>query len=130
MGGRLKKFVDEWVGKIQDPFVLGMVQGQLLQFSCKPPLVKPTYKCKVKIPKTQKGLMAMEINSILSEGMIEVGQRNKRFFIHPFMIPKKNEESHFIINLRILQLLQGLKFVLSLEKCQLEPTQRFTDLGL
>ena len=31
---------------------------------------------------------------------------------------------------RVVQLLQRLGFVLSLEKCQLEPTQEFTHLGL
>ena len=31
---------------------------------------------------------------------------------------------------RVVQLLQRLGFILSLEKCQLEPTQEFTHLGL
>ena len=31
---------------------------------------------------------------------------------------------------RVVELLQILGFVLSLEKCQLEPTQEFTHLGL
>ena len=73
--------------------MLGTVEANLLQFTCKPPLVKPTYKWKIKTPKTQEGTMASESSSMLSEGTIEVGQVNKEFFTHPFIIPKKKKKT-------------------------------------
>ena len=102
MEGRLKKFADKLMGIIQDPFMLDTIQGHLLQFNQKLPVVKPTHKCKIKVPKTQESMMASEIRSMLSESTIAVGQGNKGFFTHPFLIPKTNEESHFIMNLKPL----------------------------
>ena len=40
VGEQLKEFIDEWVHITQDPFMLGTVQGHLLQFSYKHPLEK------------------------------------------------------------------------------------------
>ena len=34
---RLREFAHKWMGITQDPFVLGTIQGHLLQFSQKPP---------------------------------------------------------------------------------------------
>ena len=82
--------------------MLGTIQGHLLQFSQKPPLIKVTSKCKVKVPKAQETTMTSEVSSMLSEGTIELGPGNKGFFAYPFLIPKKNRESHFIMNLKPL----------------------------
>ena len=82
--------------------MLGTTQGHLLQFSQKPSLIKPTHKCKVKVPKTQKSMMTSEVSSMLSEGTIKFGPGNKVFFTYPFLISKKNGESHFIMNLKLL----------------------------
>ena len=79
-------------------FVTIYIQSQI------PPL-KPTCKCKVKIPKTQDSMMASEVRSVLSRDTIEVGPGNKAFFTYPFLIPKKNGESCFVMNLKPLNLL-------------------------
>ena len=65
-------------------------QGHLLQFNQKSPLVKPTHKCEVKVPKTQESMMTSEDSSMLSEITIDVGPENKGFFTYPWLNPKKN----------------------------------------
>ena len=84
------------------PFVFSTIQGHLLQFSQKASLVKPTCKCEVKVPKMQKSIMTSEVTSVLSDGAIEAGPGNKGFLTYPFLISKKNKESHFIMNLKLL----------------------------
>ena len=73
-----------------------------MQFNQKTPLLKPTLKCEVKEPKTEESIMASEVKSVLFEYTMEVGPGNKGFFMYPFLIPKKNGESHFIMNLKLL----------------------------
>ena len=46
--------------------------------------------------------MASEIRSMLSKDTIEAGPGNKGVFTYPFLITKKNGESHFIMNLTML----------------------------
>ena len=64
--------------------MLDMVKGHLLQLICKPPLMKPTHKCAVKIPWTHEATMASEINSMLSKGTTEVGPGNKGSLHTPY----------------------------------------------
>ena len=71
------------------PLWLGTIQGHLLQFNQKPPLVKPTWKCEVKEPKTQEGMIAPEVRSILSEGTIEVAQGTRDSLHTPSWFPRK-----------------------------------------
>ena len=78
IGGRMREFAKEWICITQDPFMLGTIQGHLLKFNQKPPLIKSTNKCEVKVPKAQ-----------VSEGTIELGPGNKGFFTYPFLIPPK-----------------------------------------
>ena len=111
MEGRLWEFADELMGITQDPFMLGTILGHLLQFNQMPPLVKPTHKWKVNVPKTQETIMASEVRSVLSKDTTEVGPGNKIFLTYPFLIPKKNGESHFIMNLKLLnQFITWTKF--------------------
>ena len=50
-----------------------------------------------------------QINAI--QGTRVDGPGNKEFFTYPFLIPKKNGESHFIISLKPLnQFITGTKF--------------------
>ena len=102
IGGRLREFAHKWMGITQDPFVLGTIQGYLLQFNQKPTLVKPTFNCEFKVPKNQESMMVLEVRSMLSEGIMEIAPRNKGFFTYPFLIPNNNGESHFIMNLKLL----------------------------
>ena len=87
-GQRLWEFVNEWLSVTWDPFVLGMVQGYLLQCSLKPQLMKPSCKYKVKIPKAKKGIMSSEIDTMLPE-RTELGPQNEGFFTYPFVILKE-----------------------------------------
>ena len=90
MGAKLREIADELIGITQDPFMLGTIQGHLLQFNHKPPIVKPTCKWEVKVPKTKESMMSSEVTSTLSEGTREAGSGNKGFFMYPFLIcPKK-----------------------------------------
>ena len=57
MEGRLREFANEQMGITQDSFMLGTIQGHLLQFNQKLPLVKPTCKCEVKVPRTQESMI-------------------------------------------------------------------------
>ena len=82
-------------GYNSSPFVLGTTQGHLLQFSQKPPVVKPTFKCEVKIPKTQESISPSEVKSVLSKDTVEVGPDDKWLFMYLFIIPKKSVESHW-----------------------------------
>ena len=82
--------------------MFGTVQGHLLQFNQKPPMVKPTHKHEAKIAKTQESMMTSEARSMLSEGTIGVRLENMVFFTYPFLIPKKNGESHSIMNIKPL----------------------------
>ena len=68
MGGRLGSFPNEWMGITYNPFMLGTIQGYLLQFNNKSPLVKPIFKCEVKVPMTQESMMTSEVISMLSKG--------------------------------------------------------------
>ena len=102
MGGRLRKFADECIGIIHDPFMFSTIQWHLLQFNHKPTLVKPNHKCWVKIPKPQENMMASGVRSVLSKGTIEVGPGNNGFFTYPILIPHQNGKSHFIMNLKPL----------------------------
>ena len=70
--------------------------------SIRSPLDKTYSKCEVKVPKVQENMMTAEGSSMLSKGTTELGPGNKGFFTHPFLIPKKNGESHFIMNLKPL----------------------------
>ena len=97
--------------------MLGTIQGHLLQFNQKPSLKKPTSKCKIKVPKAQENMVASEVSSLLSEGTIELGPGNKGFFKYPFLIPKKNRESCFIMNLKPLnQFITCTKFKMTILK--------------
>ena len=85
-----------------DGYYLGLLSAghntrHLLQFNQKPPLIKPTSKCEVQV-----SMMTSEFNLMLSEGPIELGHGNKGFFTYPFLILKKNRESHFIMNVKPL----------------------------
>ena len=80
MEGRLSEFEDEWMHITQDPFVLGIIQGHLLHFNHKFPIVKPTHKCEVNVLKTQESLLALEVRSRLSEGTTDIVPVNKEFF--------------------------------------------------
>ena len=100
--GRLWKFANKLMVIAQEPFVFGTIQGHLLQLNQKPPLMKPTHKCEVKVPRTQESMMTSEVRSMLFEGNIEVGPGNKGFFTYPFLIPKQNKESHVTMNLKPL----------------------------
>ena len=80
-------------------------------------LVKPTHKFEVKVPKAQDGKMASEVRSMLSRGTIGVGSGNKGFLTYPYLIPKKNGESHFIMNLKPLNwFLSCTKFKMTILK--------------
>ena len=83
-------------------FHVGTIQGHLLQFNQKPPLVKSTWKCEVKVPKTQESIVSSEVSSMLAKDTTELGWGNKGFFTYPFLISKKNGESHFFMNLKLL----------------------------
>ena len=48
--------------------------------------------------------MTSEVSSLLSEGIIELSPRNMEFFTYFLLIPKKNGESHFIMNLKAAEL--------------------------
>ena len=89
MGERLREFANKWMGITQDLFTLGKIQGHLLQFSQKSPLVKATQKCEVKIQKTQESMMASDVRSMLSQGTIEIGPGNKGPYIP---LPDSQEE--------------------------------------
>ena len=82
--------------------MLGSVQGHLIQFNCKPPLVHPMEKCEVQVPNGQQQEMNRQIQTLLKEGNIEEAPNNKGFFTYPFLIPKKNGKSRFIMNLKPL----------------------------
>ena len=101
-GGETEGVCRQMDGITWDLLMLGTIQGHLLQFSQKPPLMKPNCKCKVKVPRSQYSMMAWEVRSILSKGTMEGGPGNKGFFTYPFLIPKRNGESQFIMNLKLL----------------------------
>ena len=91
--------------------MLGMVQGYLLHFNQKPPLVKPLQKYEVKIPKDQESVMSSEINTMLLKSTIDLCPGNKGLFTYPFIIPMKNRKSCCIMNLEPLnQFITGTKF--------------------
>ena len=114
MAGRLSEFVKVWMGITQDPFMLGTIQGHQLQFNQKFHLAKPTHKFKLKVPKAQESMMTSELSSMLSNGTLELGPWNKGFFTYPFLIHRKNWESHFIMNLKLLnQFITCTKFTAS-----------------
>ena len=93
---------EAWNRVTRDNFVLGLVQGHRIQFNRNPPLVRPTEKCEVKVPKGQQQEMNRQIQMLLKEGNIEEAPNNKGFFTDPFLIPKKNGKSRFIMNLKPL----------------------------
>ena len=66
------------------------------------PLIKPTSKSEVKVPKAQDSMMTSEVSPMLSEDTIELGPGKKGFFTYPFLILRENVESHFIMNLKPL----------------------------
>ena len=94
-------FANEWMGITQDPFVLLTIQGHMLQFNQKLPLVKPTHNCEVKVPKTQESMMTSEVRSILSKGATEVGPGDQEILHITLPNSKENGESHFIMNLKL-----------------------------
>ena len=58
--------------------------------------------------------MTSEVSSMLSEGTIDLGLGNKGFFTYHFLIPMKNGESCFIINLKPLhQIITYTKFMMT-----------------
>ena len=46
--------------------------------------------------------MNRQLQTLLKEGNIEEAPNNKGFFTYPFLIPKKNGKSRFIMNLKPL----------------------------
>ena len=54
VGGHLAAHSEAWNCITCDTFVLGLVQGHLIQFNRKPPLVRPMEKCEVQVPKGQQ----------------------------------------------------------------------------
>ena len=53
VGGHLAAHSEAWNRVTCDTFVLDSVQGHLIQFNRKPPLVRPMEKCEVQVPKGQ-----------------------------------------------------------------------------
>ena len=53
------------------------MQGHLVHFNLKPPLVKPSYKYKVKMPKVGETAMSSEISTMLLEETVDYGKGNK-----------------------------------------------------
>ena len=100
--GCLVAHSEAWNRITHDTFVLGSVQGHLIQFNRKPPLVHPMEKCEVQVPKGQQQEMNRQIQTLLKGGNIEEAPNNKGFFTYPFLIPKKNRKSRFIMHLKPL----------------------------
>ena len=102
VGGHPAAHSEAWNCVTRDTFMLGSVQGHLIQFNRKPLLVRPTEKCEVQVLKGQQQEMNHQIQMLLKEGNIEEVPNNKGFFTYPFLIPKKNGKSRFIMNLKPL----------------------------
>ena len=105
--GRETEGVCRWMdGYNPRPIQFWHSLGASVAIHSEAPLVKPTHKCEVKIPETQESMITSEVRSMLSKVNTEVGPGNKGFlhtpFHYPFLIPKKNGKSHFIINLKPL----------------------------
>ena len=119
-------------------------QGHLLHFSQKPSLVDATYRCDIKVMEVQEATIPSEINSVLFEGTIGRSPGNKGFFTYPLSFPREwGEPLHLLhcqrlditlflcvdnvlilansfsqakkVGQRIVHLLQGLHFILSLK---------------
>ena len=82
--------------------MLGVMQGHLPHFNQKSPLVKPSHKYKVIIPKGQEATMCSEINIMLLNETMDLGPGNKGFFTQALIISKNNSMSCFIMNLKPL----------------------------
>ena len=67
------------------------MQGNLLQFKLKPAFMNLSYKCEVKGLKVKEFKMTYKLSS-----------EKKTFFKYPFIIPKKNSRSDFMMNLKPL----------------------------
>ena len=101
-GRETKGVCDRMDGNHPGYLCVWQIQGHLLQFSQKLPPGKPAHECEVKVPKTWESIKTADVRSILSEGIIDLGPGNKGFFTYSFLIPKTNEEIHFIMSLKLL----------------------------
>ena len=71
-----------------DPFVLGMVQRHLSHFNQKPPLVKPSHKCEVKIPKVQEAAASSDWQNAIWKDNRARSREKKGFLLAPVSSPK------------------------------------------
>ncbi len=103
VGARLQEFSSAWTGITQDSFVLGSLEkGHLIDLEKKPPLVLPSKKSELKVPRKYRAAMKLAVQDLLKEKNIELAPMNKGFFTYPFLIPKKNGDLRFIMNLKPL----------------------------
>ena len=61
------------MGITPDPFMSGTVQGYLLDFNQKPPLMEPLCKSGIRIPKAQEAAISVEIDTVLSGRTVNLG---------------------------------------------------------
>ena len=110
VGGRLFHRHSQWKEITADPFVLGSVQGHLLELKERPPLVESSAKCEVKVPKKLEAAMQSEVDKLVSDGNVEIAPKNKGFHTYPFLVPRKCKKRwRFIMNLKPLNKYMNVK---------------------
>ena len=71
-------------------------------FNTKPPHVKVNIKMQSKITKGPGGHNVLGDDTRPFNGTIDLDVGNKEVFTYPFIMPKENDMSHFIMNLKPL----------------------------
>ena len=100
--GGLQKYYKEWQALTSDPEILQMISGQPIEFS-HIPYQKGVPKEKTICNLQEKQIISMEIEKLLSKGVIIPTLREEGEYTSPiFTRPKKDGTSRVILNLKHL----------------------------
>ena len=100
--GGLQKYYKEWQALTSDPEILQMISGQPIEFS-HIPYQKGVPKEKTICNLQEKQIISMEIDKLLSKGVIIPTCHEEGEYISPiFTRPKKDGTSRIILNLKCL----------------------------
>ena len=100
-GGQLKYYIKFWEALTSDSEILSTIQGDIIEFDSCPPGRAFVYNPKIVDPYRQ--MLTMEIDILLSRGVLIHSQSEHHEFLSPiFTVPKSERDVRMILNLKDL----------------------------
>ena len=104
IAGRLRHFFPNWELITHDTWILQVVQGYRMDLLEDPVQVSPPRP--IVVSKENRGLLESEVQKLVTKKAIHLVQSSsteRGFLSNQFLVPKKGEEQHPVVNLKPLK---------------------------